>query len=228
MSLRVISGLYVAVVAVVTGVHFIATPLYHDGSESYPVWEVLNYFIAAALVIMAVASVREKLAYDRGGAGADGPVTRRYLEANVLLYVTVGLIVSFFWNWFWTFFPESETGYAAEIHVQMWAFFQPVFVPVAAALGLRLWRDATGTAQQPTSLGEARQLAEAGKEERDGGYCLNVDPAGTKLHHASCLYAQKWSGGTKKEGGWHRFSTIKDAEAFMGGGIVRCQRCFGQ
>lgn len=140
MSLRKISGFYVAAVAVVTGVHFIVTPLYHDGSDSYPVWEVMDYFIAAALVIMAVAAVRDRMAFGREGAGGDGPVTRRYLEVHVLLYVTAGLVLLFFWNWFWTFFPENETGYAAEIHVQMWAFFHPVFVPAAAALGLRLWR----------------------------------------------------------------------------------------
>ena len=140
MSLRKISGLYVAAVAVVTGVHFIVTPLYHDGSDSYPVWEVMDYFIAAALVIMAVAAVREKMAFGRDYERGDLPVTRRYLEVHVLLYVTAGLVLLFFWNWFWTFFPENETGYAAEIHVQMWAFFHPVFVPAAAALGLRLWR----------------------------------------------------------------------------------------
>ena len=227
MALRRLSGLYVATVAGVVGVHFVVTPLYHDGSDSYPIWEVLDYFIAAALIVMAVVAIREKMALDREIAGTDGPVTRRYLEVNVLLYVTVGLVVSFFWNWFWTFFPENETGYAAEIHVQMWAFFHPVFVPAAVALGLRLWRGTTRTAQQSAHPSETQHLAGATTEERHVGYYLNVTPAGTKLHHASCVYAQRWSGGTKKGGGWHWFSTIEEVEAFTGGESMRCQICFG-
>ncbi len=140
MSLVRLIAAYVVAVGALTGLHFIATVIYHDGAPEYPLWVAWNWLMAAAFVPMIIATLNDKMAMRRDLGGDDGPVTRRYLEANVLFYAAVGLAISFFWNWLWGFNPGSEGEWAQEAHVQVWAVFQPIYAPVAVATGLRLWR----------------------------------------------------------------------------------------
>lgn len=140
MSISRIIAVFVVVVGALTMLHFVATVIYHDGSPEYPLWEAWNWFMAAAFVPMIAFTLRDKMAMQRDMDGADGPVTRRYLETNVLFYAVAGLAISFFWNWLWGFNPGSEGEWAQEGHVQIWAVFQPIYAPVTIATGLALWR----------------------------------------------------------------------------------------
>ena len=140
MSLVRIIAVFVVAVGALTAAHFVATVIYHDGSPEYPIWEAWNWVMAVAFIPMIIATLHDKMTMQRGLDGEDGPVTRRYLEANVLFYATVGLAISFFWNWLWGFNPGSEGEWAQEGHVQVWAVFQPIYAPVVIAIGLRLWR----------------------------------------------------------------------------------------
>ncbi len=140
MSLIRLIAVCVVAIGALTGLHFIATGIYHDGSPNYPLWKLWDWFMAASFVPMILATLNDKMAMQRDFSSEDGPVTRRYLEANVLFYAVVGLAISFFWNWLWGFNPGSEGEWAQEAHVQVWAAFHPVYAPVAIAIGLRLWR----------------------------------------------------------------------------------------
>ena len=51
-------AVYLVGLAVVVAVNFAIAPLYHPpGAETYPVWEVLNWFQAAS-VLIALVSIR--------------------------------------------------------------------------------------------------------------------------------------------------------------------------
>ena len=45
---------FLVVVGFLVWANLIATPVYHDGSPDYPVWQILNYFMAVAAVIILV------------------------------------------------------------------------------------------------------------------------------------------------------------------------------
>ena len=47
-----ILGAILAVTGLVVAVHLMVTPLYHDGSPDYPVWEIMNWFMAVGVLVM--------------------------------------------------------------------------------------------------------------------------------------------------------------------------------
>ena len=95
------------VLAVAVGLNLMLTPVYHDGGETYPIWQVMNWFMAVAVVIALLISFHRVRSLN---GGPNDPVTREYLGATALFLGATGLIVIFYWNWLWTLLPESETG----------------------------------------------------------------------------------------------------------------------
>ena len=91
-----IGAVYVSLVGLAVMVHFIVVPLYHPGrGEPYDVWSVLNYFMAAAILIALVTSGIAKYRHDAAtGAGAVAHIT-----VNVIFYSVVAVGIFFFWNW---------------------------------------------------------------------------------------------------------------------------------
>lgn len=89
-------SVYVSVVGLAVAAHFIAVPLYHPGGdEPYPIWDVLNYFTGAAIVIALAGSGAVKWRNDAAG-GAD---TIGYITANAVFYSVLAFGILFFWNW---------------------------------------------------------------------------------------------------------------------------------
>ena len=72
------------------------------------------------------------------GAG----VTRAYLEVNLAFYASIVLALWWFWNWFYSLFPENEPEVFGLIHLEWWAFINPLMAPVLGATGFHLWRAA--------------------------------------------------------------------------------------
>ena len=54
-NVKRIAALYLVLTALVVFFNLILTPVYHDGSPDYPVWKIVNYFMAAG-VVMALAT----------------------------------------------------------------------------------------------------------------------------------------------------------------------------
>ena len=130
-------GIYIVALAAVVATLFVTAAFYHRAGTDYPIWDILNWFWAAALLLMLSANAHFKLALDRRGHDSDRGVTREYLETNVLFYASLVLSILFFWNWFVQNWGE-DTGAANTL--SMWPFINPPLVAVAAASGLRLWR----------------------------------------------------------------------------------------
>ena len=64
-----ILGAYALLIAVAVGVNFIATPLYDDGSTGFPVWSVLNWFMAAGVLVALISSV-----FPKPGGGCEAKI----------------------------------------------------------------------------------------------------------------------------------------------------------
>ena len=122
-----IIGLYLLITAVAVFLNLIATPLYHDGSPDYPVWEVMNYFMALGAVVMLALTFIYKMRLD-----PENTDNYTCAIAHGLFYASVVLTMLFFWEYFWQLNPESETGEAVTSHI----IYFPLVDAMYAVLGL--------------------------------------------------------------------------------------------
>ena len=122
---------YIMLVGTAIAVHFIITPLYHPGGDApFTAWQVMNWFMAAAILITLAANYVEKRRTD-----GDGAVDlRRYLEANSVFYGTIAASIIYFWNWFSTLSPNNVADR------QFWHILGAALPILMVVAGLRMWR----------------------------------------------------------------------------------------
>lgn len=123
-ALKRLAGLYLLVIGVAVALHFLATQFYDPtwSDASLPVWQVLNPLQTVALIIVLLVSMERK--HKAEDYTSDPPVTRRYLEANVLFFFAAGVLLAQMWNWFgvqWADPVNSDN--------QLW-----IFIDIALAL----------------------------------------------------------------------------------------------
>ena len=135
---RKIIAAYLVVTGIAVAMNLAATPLYHDGSADYTVWEILNYFMAVGTVIVLVVGILRKRAI--GGSDVD---TLTYLRTSVVFYGGIVLASMFFWEWFWQLNPDSETGDAVTSHLIYFPIVDMMYAVLALIVGRRIWSDGT-------------------------------------------------------------------------------------
>ena len=138
--LRRILAIYLLVAAFAVFFNLILTPVYHDGSADYPVWKILNYFMAAAVVISLLVNFRRRFAIGDW----------RYTDLENLLvsttyYASIALAMLFFWGWLWVLNPDSETGDAVTSHIFYFPLVDTIFVLVTLTTGRYLWTSDEGS-----------------------------------------------------------------------------------
>ena len=131
---------YLVIVGLAVFLNLIATPLYHDGSPDYPTWKILNWFMAVAvLIILVVGSLRKRI-LDK--AGEEGASTLDHVRGSFVFYGAIVLAMLFYWEWFWTLNPDSETGEAVTSHMVYFPLVDSLFTVLAFIVGKRMWRAA--------------------------------------------------------------------------------------
>ncbi len=128
-------SVYVMLTGVAVAVHFVAVPWYHPGgAEPYPVWEVLNWLMGAAIFIALAALFAAKRRFAGDGAGL-----REYLAVNVLFYATLVIGLLFYWNW------SNSLRSSPDMDWLIWNFLD-VAIPLAlVGAGARMWRVSAGS-----------------------------------------------------------------------------------
>ena len=127
-------AVFLVVTGIAAAVLLIVTPLTHDGSPEYPIWKILNWFMAASVVIVLVVAFLRKHVRD-----ADEKIVTEYLRLNFVYYGAIALTMLFFWEWFWTLNPDSETGDAVTSHIVYFPIMDALFVALSLSVGRRLW-----------------------------------------------------------------------------------------
>jgi len=141
-------SLYLAIVGLAVAAHFIAVPIYHPGGdEPYPVWDVLNYFTGAAILLALLGAGAVKWRNDAaGGADAVG-----FIRGNVVFYGVLSFGILFFWNW------------RGGGDLLIWNFIDTGLPLALLAAGRQLW-DAGDTrggfAGMPTRLPRPQRLSD--------------------------------------------------------------------
>ena len=134
---------YLVIVALAVFLNFIATPLYHDGSPDYPTWKILNWFMAVAvLIILAVGFLRKRVL---DNAGEEGASTLDHVRGSFVFYGGVVLAMLFYWEWFWTLNPDSETGEAVTSHMVYFPLVDALLTVLALIVGRRMWSAGDGS-----------------------------------------------------------------------------------
>ena len=127
--LSVILGL----MAVAVLFHFVLSPFYEDSVDVVSVWHVLNWLMAFGVIATLATTYVHK-----GGAGADGSDTNRFICVNVAFYAAAFLAILFFWNWF-DDLTVGEDG-QSQTRRNFWVLVDALFVIVAGAVSAHLWR----------------------------------------------------------------------------------------
>ena len=124
---------YLVLVGAAIAVNFVLTPVYHPGGdEPFTLWEILNWFMAAAIVLTLVSSY----AYKRRIDGDESADVKRFIEANTVFHVTIVVFLLFFFNWFSNLSPNNEPD------GQVWTIVDTVMPIVLGVTGIRMWRSA--------------------------------------------------------------------------------------
>ena len=124
-------AVYLLAVGLAVAVNFVATPFYHDGGDDYPVWDILNWFMAAAMVIAVVVSFVEK----RRSCQA-GDDLKRHLDANVPFYASVVVLLLFLAN------AGANLADHASQSGDVWSAVDAAMPVLLGVVGMRLWRGA--------------------------------------------------------------------------------------
>ena len=133
-------AVFLIATAVAVFLNLILTPVYHDGAADYPVWKIINWFMAAATLVALVVGYMRK----RAQAGME-PSVVEYVRVSFAFYGAVVLAMLFFWGWIWTLNPDSETGEAVTSHLVYFPIVDALFVVIALATGRYLWSEAEGS-----------------------------------------------------------------------------------
>ena len=139
-----LSGVYLVGVAVAVAVYFIIGAFLPDDFDALSVWEILDILMVVGLGLALLFN------YDRkrreGGRDAGEPVTRRYLEVNLLFYLTAGITILFLHNWFALLGlgadnlggPDASGNHQRWV---IWAVVDTVLPIVLGVTGCHMWSD---------------------------------------------------------------------------------------
>ncbi len=133
---RKLLAVLLGAIALVVAVHFVASPFYEEWVDAGLVWDVVNWFMAVAVMVALVVHFIRKAVLGR--RQADGAVTLEYLEINLLFYATVLLALWFFWNWVDNLTVGADP--QGDTHLLIWALVDPLFVLIVGVTARRLWR----------------------------------------------------------------------------------------
>ena len=168
-----IGAIYVSLVGFAFMVHFIVVPFYHPGGgEPYPIWSVLNYFMAAAILISLVASFMAKRRHDL--SESDDAI--EHITVNAVFYSVLSIGILFFWNW--ASVRSADDIIVANIpivndlfsndpdggNLLIWNFIDFTLPLAMFAAGRQMWRSSEGDTGGDT-VGDAS----AGTDSADGG-----------------------------------------------------------
>ena len=130
-TLQRVLGAYAMVIALAVAVNFIITPFIFDGKDGYPIWDVLDFFMAAAILIVFAASCWDMWRLCKEGDEAD---LKRYINVNVAFFAASVLLLLFFSNW-----AAHLVKHASLEDFTIWAIIDAILPPILGAGGLRLW-----------------------------------------------------------------------------------------
>lgn len=136
----ILAMIYIGGMGLAYGFNLALTPVYHDNSLDYPIWRILNDMAVPVVIVLLPLNVWRKFRLPGGG---DAAVTREYLGTTIAFYAAIALIILFFWEWFWSLWPENEAGEFVVIsHLIHYPAVDVLFSLLAIEAAIWLYRQA--------------------------------------------------------------------------------------
>ena len=127
-------AVYLLLVGLAVGAYFVISPLYAgqgNADHAGDVWEVLNWFMAVAAVLLVLVTFAAKRAL------AEGAATWDKFVVNGRSYIAVALLLGFLNNWFADQWGGGEFGPVAFL----WVVIDIGMPILAIEMALKLWRE---------------------------------------------------------------------------------------
>ena len=135
-AIKSLAGVYMILVGVAVGVHFIVTQFYDPAltDTALTVWRIMDPLMVAAVAMAFAAATCCKL---QAGGGQGEPVTRGYLEAQFGFYFSGVMLLALLWNWIGVEFvePRNDDGL-------VWIVIDSTLPFLLGTAGFRLLRSA--------------------------------------------------------------------------------------
>ena len=122
---------YLLGVAAVVAIQMIISPFYRNVVDNEGIWHILNWFMAASIIITLVVRCCDKMQVDREDTES---LSRRYMATYSGFVAALFLGLLFFWNWADVAIASAE----GDINLIFWSFINPLFVVVTGLTGCRL------------------------------------------------------------------------------------------
>lgn len=100
-----------------------------------PSWDVMNWIMAAGIIVALAGSFYCKRQFDSDARTAD---VRRFLDVNAPFFAALGLFIAFGFMWS----LEINNQEAAHGPASLWPYVNTAFVIVAGMIGVRMWNAA--------------------------------------------------------------------------------------
>ena len=131
-------GLYLAALAAAVAAYFIINPFLVKSFNVMIVWHVLNVLMVIGLALALIFNYARKK--EECGRDPEGPVTRRYMEANAVFYLTVGVAILFLHNWFSLLALGEQNLNETDTAWVIWAVVDVMLPITFGVTGIRLWQ----------------------------------------------------------------------------------------
>ena len=101
-----------------------------------PSWDVMNWIMAAGIIVALAGSLYCKRQFDADGEAASD--ARRFLDVNVPFFAALGLFIAFGFMWS----LELNDLSAAHGPASLWPYVNTAFVIISGMTGVRMWNAA--------------------------------------------------------------------------------------
>ena len=138
------AGIYLISVALLVALYFILTPFFPESFDVTIVWHVLD----ALMLLGLLMALGFNYLYKRDQADRDKSmaITRQYLEANLVFFVTAGLTIWFLYSWFSLLSYGDDYLNGNSPAWNIWNVVDMVLPITFGVVGCRLWREGSQSA----------------------------------------------------------------------------------
>lgn len=138
-AIKKLAGAYLVGVSIAVAVFFIINVFLVDAISVLAVWHVLDVLMLVGLALGMGFNYVHKRRID--GRDAGDPVTRGYLEANVVFYTTTVVTILFLHNWFALLATGDVSQGDNHTAWVIWAVVDTALPIVLGVTGCRVWRE---------------------------------------------------------------------------------------
>ena len=140
IALKRVAGAYMVLAAVAVAVFFIINAFLLDSIDVPGVWNVLDVLMLVGLALALIFNYANKR--EEGEGSFDGSVTRRYLDASILFYLTVAVTILFLHNWLSLLVLGNDSLEGNHQAWVIWAIVDTLAPITLGVTGCRLWCEA--------------------------------------------------------------------------------------